>query len=279
MLAPEQQDAFFELVEHRILALANLYRMYAAAAFNAHYAGRDAARAEANAAAVELAFARDAALRERYDRVAGGKWAGMMDQTHIGYTSWDNPPADVMPAVARGAEALAVARPPEPEPEPVLAIPAADFVRAEGAGRFEWTRVAGLGPWGAAPLALPQGLPATSAADGVYLEYRFRVREKGDYTLELLLAPTLDTICSDGLRLGVSLDGGPVRELVLNLEPTNGAADTPPRAAWVRAVSENEARLSTRLDGVTSGEHRLRLYRIDDNVVAQALLLRRAEAQ
>src|SRR5690606_18960434 len=62
VLAPEQQDAFFELVEHRILALANLYRMYAADAFTAHYAGRDVARAEANAEAVELAFARDKAL-------------------------------------------------------------------------------------------------------------------------------------------------------------------------------------------------------------------------
>ena len=36
--------------------------------------------------------------------------------------------------------------------------------------------------------------------------------------------------------------------------------------------------MPTRLDGVTSGEHRLRLYRIDDNVVPQALLVRRAAA-
>jgi hypothetical protein len=51
---------------------------------------------------------------------------------------------------------------------------------------------------------------------------------------------------------------------------------SPARAAWVGAVSENEARLATRFDGVARGEHRLRLYRIDDNVVPQALLLRRA---
>jgi len=276
-LRADQQDAWFQLVEHRVLALANLYRMYAAAALNAHHAGYDMARAEANAAEVELAFARDAALRERYDRVAGGKWAGMMDQTHIGYTSWDNPPTDVMPAVLRGSAAFAAEPAPPAEPESVLAIPAADFARAEGGENFTWTRVPGLGAWGAAPLALPQGLPATSAADGVYLEYRFRVREQGDYALELLLAPTLDTIGSDGLRIGVSLDAGPVRELVLDLEPTNGAADTPARAAWVQAVIENEASVATRFDAVPAGEHRLRLYRIDDNVVPQALLVRRAD--
>jgi hypothetical protein len=277
-LRPDQQDAYFQLVEHRVLALTNLYRMYAAAAFNAHYAGRDAVRAEASAAEVELTFARDAALRERWDQMAGGKWAGMMDQTHIGYTSWDNPPVDVMPAVLRGPALLSASPSPEPKAEAVLAIAAADFASAEGGGKFTWTRVPGLGNWGAAPLALPQGLPPTTAADGVYLEYRFRVPETGDYSLALLLAPTLDTIGSDGLRIGVSLDGGPVRELVLDLEPTNGAADTPPRAAWVRAVSENEARLETRFDAMPAGEHRLRVYRIDDNVIPQALLVSRADA-
>ncbi|MGV3652445.1 MAG: hypothetical protein ACO1OK_13565, partial [Devosia sp.] len=49
-LRPDQQDAFFNLVEHRILALGNLYRMYSAVAWNHYYAGRDAGRAEANAA-------------------------------------------------------------------------------------------------------------------------------------------------------------------------------------------------------------------------------------
>src|SRR5690606_1425367 len=101
-LRPEQHDAFFQLVEHRVLALADLYRMYSAAAFNAEFAGRDPARAEANADAVELAFARDAALTERYHTIANGKWAGMMAQTHIGYTNWNEPPENTMPAVVRG---------------------------------------------------------------------------------------------------------------------------------------------------------------------------------
>ena len=202
----------------------------------------------------------------------------MMAQSHIGYTSWDNPPANVMPAVLRGTEALAAAppAPAEAEAELVFAAPAVQFARAEGGGRFEWTRVPGLGSWGAAPLALPQGLQPTGPDDGVYLEYPLRLREAGNYTVELLLAPTLETIGSAGLRIGLSLDGGPVRELAVQLEPTNGEANTPARAAWVNAVRENETSVSARFDGVTRGEHRLRLYRIDDNVVPQALLVRRA---
>ena len=278
-LRPEQQDAFFQLVEHRILALANLYRMYSAAAWNAHYAGRDAGRAEANAAEAERAFARDAALARRYHEIAGGKWAGMMAQTHIGYTAWNDPPADVMPPLVRGADLASVQPAPEPEREPDIlqAIPTALF-KGEGGGRFEWTRVPYLGRWGEAQLALPQGRPATAPADGVYLEYPLRLTEAGDYELVVQLVPTLDTIGDDGLRIGLSLDGGPVRELVVRLEPTNGQADTPPRAAWVKAVIDNMVELTARFDGLAAGEHRLRLYRIDDNVVPQAVLVRRTEA-
>ena len=203
----------------------------------------------------------------------------MMAQTHIGYTAWNDPPADVMPPLVRGADLASVQPAPEPEREPDIlqAIPIALF-KGEGGGRFEWTRVPYLGRWGEAQLALPQGRPATAPADGVYLEYPLRLPEAGDYELVVQLVPTLDTIGDDGLRIGLSLDGGPVRELVVRLEPTNGQADTPPRAAWVKAVIDNMVELPARFDGLAAGEHRLRLYRIDDNVVPQAVLVRRTEA-
>jgi hypothetical protein len=241
-LRPAQHDAFYQLVEHRILSFANLYRMYSAAAWNAHYAGRDAGRAEANAAEAERAFARDAALTRRYHEIAGGKWAGMMNQTHIGYTSWNDPPEDVMPALVRGAAAASAlpTEESEPEAEPVLAIPAAAYARAEGGGRFEWTRIADLGHWGAAPLALPQGLAATSPGDGVFLEYPFRLGEGGDYELEVHLVPTLDTIGRDGQRFGLQLDDGPVETVTVRLEPTGGGPDTPSMRAWYDVVIANQ---------------------------------------
>lgn len=278
-LSPEQQDAFFQLVEHRILALGNLYRLYAAVAQNRWFAGRNNAAAEAAAQAAERAFRRDAALAERYHRIAGGKWAHMMDQTHIGYTSWDAPPEDVMPPLLRGAE-LAAAEPIEEEDggtRPDIVIPAAAFTSAEGGRRFDWTRISALGPWGAAPLALPQGQPATSPADGVYLEYELLLEQAGDYEAELLLAPTLDTLGTDGLRIGLQVDDGPVRELVSRLEPTGGGPETPLMQAWYDAVIDNEISLTTTFKDLTKGAHRLRLYRIDDNVVPQAILFRRAD--
>ena len=46
-------------------------------------------------------FARDAALSDEYNhKLLNGKWDHMMDQTHIGYVTWNDPPVNVMPAVS-----------------------------------------------------------------------------------------------------------------------------------------------------------------------------------
>ncbi len=45
-------------------------------------------------------FKADAELSQYYNReMANGKWNHMMDQTHIGYTSWNPPPKNIMPEV------------------------------------------------------------------------------------------------------------------------------------------------------------------------------------
>ena len=46
-------------------------------------------------------FARDAELSDEYNhKLLDGKWNHMMDQTHIGYVRWNDPPVNVMPAVS-----------------------------------------------------------------------------------------------------------------------------------------------------------------------------------
>ena len=45
-------------------------------------------------------FERDAEISRYYNtQLAGGKWDHMMDQTHIGYTYWQEPPRNTMPRV------------------------------------------------------------------------------------------------------------------------------------------------------------------------------------
>jgi len=55
-------------------------------------------------------FAEDAALTRAWDEeIAGGKWRHFMDQTHLGYTTWQQPVANALPAVTE----LQVPAPPE----------------------------------------------------------------------------------------------------------------------------------------------------------------------
>jgi hypothetical protein len=96
---PKSADAaFFQLVWFPIQASANLNRLYIAAGRNRLYAAQGRMEAIAQADLVKTLFARDAELTRQHDAIEGGKWVHMMDQTHIGYTSWQQPDANIIPA-------------------------------------------------------------------------------------------------------------------------------------------------------------------------------------
>ncbi len=97
-LPTDRRDAFYEMVLFPVKACANLNELYVAAGLNGLYAQQG--RASANDLAVKVAelFQRDADLMADYNhKLAGGKWDHFMDQVHIGYTTWQDPPRSVMP--------------------------------------------------------------------------------------------------------------------------------------------------------------------------------------
>lgn len=100
-LPESHRPAFFQLVLFPIEACANLNEMYVAAGKNAYYAERGTASANFYADRVKELFVRDAELtRQFHEDLLGGKWNHMMSQTHIGYTYWQHPPLNRMPAVS-----------------------------------------------------------------------------------------------------------------------------------------------------------------------------------
>ncbi|MCE4536353.1 glycosyl hydrolase family 8 [Pelomonas sp. P7] len=284
-LPAEQLDAFFQLVEHPVLALANLYRLYEAVAWNRRLAAAGDVRANAFADAAEAAFRRDAAIAAQYHGLRGGKWNGMMLQTHIGYTSWQQPERDLMPAVQRlpGAapDAASVLAQLRRSPVPAsagLRIEATRFARAIPGRGLAWTAIPHLGPGEGAMVALPQRRSATTVADGVRLDYDVELPGGGDVALQLHLAPTLDTRNAGGIRVAVALDEQPPRELKLDLKPTPGPELSRSERDWARAVKDNDAVLTTSFSGIAPGRHVVRVWRLDDNLVLQALVLEPAPA-
>jgi len=99
-LPESARPAFFELVLHPIKASAIVSELYIAAGRNQLYARQGRASANYWADEARRLFASDAALTDEYNhKLLGGKWDHMMDQTHIGYTFWNEPPLNAMPAV------------------------------------------------------------------------------------------------------------------------------------------------------------------------------------
>ncbi|MGC8804013.1 MAG: glycosyl hydrolase 115 family protein, partial [Bacteroidales bacterium] len=92
------KDAFYQLVLHPIEACANLYKLYFAAAKNEWYYHQQRANTNRWADSVKIFFERDQQITDYYNKtLANGKWNHLMDQTHIGYTSWQQPDSNVIP--------------------------------------------------------------------------------------------------------------------------------------------------------------------------------------
>jgi len=112
-LPPERRDAFFQLVEHPVRAAGTLGELYATVQANRIHAAQGRADTNDLAARARALFAQDAAIAAEYHALGGGKWNHMMDQTHIGYTSWRDPATNIMPEVREialpAAPALGVA--------------------------------------------------------------------------------------------------------------------------------------------------------------------------
>ena len=93
-----QKDAFYQLILHPVEAVSNLYELYFSLAKNRLYAKQGRYATNAMAARVDSLFKRDAEITNYYNKImAGGKWDHMMDQTHIGYTIWQQPEQNIMP--------------------------------------------------------------------------------------------------------------------------------------------------------------------------------------
>lgn len=96
----ERQAAYFQLVLHPVLATANMTRLNIAIGKNRLYAQQGRATANSFGQLAKGYFAFDQNLKQRFDALNNGKWRHFMDQTHIGYTNWNNPEGDQLPALA-----------------------------------------------------------------------------------------------------------------------------------------------------------------------------------
>lgn len=98
-LSTAAQPSFFEMVLHPVKAGYILHQLYIATAKNNLWAGQGRVSAATQGNLAVSAFAADSALASTYHKLLNGKWNHMMDQTHIGYTTWQQPASNSMPGL------------------------------------------------------------------------------------------------------------------------------------------------------------------------------------
>jgi hypothetical protein len=99
-LPDNMKDAYYQLVKHPIEACSNLNDLYVTVAKNRLYAKQNRSVTNKLAQKAGQLYQNDAAITEYYhNEVSGGKWNNMMNQTHIGYTYWQQPEKNSMPEV------------------------------------------------------------------------------------------------------------------------------------------------------------------------------------
>jgi hypothetical protein len=232
---------------------------------------------------VQRRFDRDAGLRRIYEHdIAGGKWTSMMAQTHIGYTGWQQPDTNVLPATQRLPADARLVSAASPAPLPAcdtpaaahgfvecgggVAIEAGHYARAVDGDGVHWTTIPHLGRTLSAVAALPATAPdSTPRANGPRLEYPLWLRAAGPVRVRVTVSPSLDFRGGHGLRFGVSLGDEPPRVVTIGLDPTPGSAGF---AAWEKAVSDN-AYVAISTHAARAGAQTLKLWRIDPGVVFQ----------
>ncbi|MDR1406786.1 MAG: glycosyl hydrolase 115 family protein [Tannerella sp.] len=216
LLPSEYRDAFDELVLFPINGTCNLYEMYYALALNRKYAAVYDMRANAFADKVKECFSRDSILTTHYNKdIADGKWAHQMDQQRIGYTSWNNPPVNIMPRI----QYVYREEPDEKvftEKDGYVSVEAHHFARAKAGDHIRWEIIPNLGRTGSGVTTFPQSV-YPRPDETVHLEYDMQTTSPGgDIEVQVFLAPTLNFNANKGLRYALSFDGGEETEVNFN---------------------------------------------------------------
>ncbi|KAH8667818.1 hypothetical protein BGZ61DRAFT_364987 [Ilyonectria robusta] len=99
-LPQDTQIPFFEMVLHPVLAGKTVVELYIKAALNAWHHSQRRTSTDRLAKDVNDLFAQDAEITDRYHSLKDGKWDPILNQTHIGYTFWNEPPVNAMPNVS-----------------------------------------------------------------------------------------------------------------------------------------------------------------------------------
>ena len=287
-LPAEYKDAFFELVLHPVQAFENLHQLYYAVALNKMFATQKNILANQWADKAKQFYINDSLLSLRYNKkIANGKWSHMMDQTHIGYTYWQQPPSNKIPELIyispesaqaestkidladNTAESLIPKNSASNiffENNGYVSIGAINFTKAINSGSIKWKPIAGIGKLGSGITSFPVTASTKLNSSSPHIEYDFYCNDKDSLNLLTYFSPTLNFHNSaNGLQFAVSIDNETPQVVSLNKE------DNSP--AWNNWVANNIIIKTTKHFISQQGWHTVKYWMIDPGIILQKLVV------
>ena len=289
-LPKESRDAFYQLVLHPTKASGIVNELYIAAARNRFYAKLGDGRANQYATRVRELFKQDAELSEYYNRkLAGGKWNHMMDQTHIGYTSWQQPNSNVMPAVTEvtntvaAKDALAKPRkatfkkPELPkgwqghiEADGYVSIEAEHFTEKTDTATARWEILPDHGRTLSAMTIFPVTAPAVIPAQSPSLEYQMWLSTTGKVEVTSILSPCLNFSPEREVRVAVSFDSE-TPQIITVVPKTYTAGDG--NRDWEESARNSVRKVKSTHTITSPGSHTFKVWMVDPAVVLQKIVV------
>jgi hypothetical protein len=274
----------------------NLNELYVAVAKNRMLASENNIAANKYADEAKGFYKTDSLLSYQYNHeLANGKWNHMMDQTHIGYTYWQQPRFNKMPEVkyvsdnAKKDESVkidvkdktAVNLIPKDakgnifyEKNGYVSIEAANYSKAVNKPaspadrQIKWKVIPGIGKDGDGVTTFPVTADEKTLTNGnPYLQYEVYVYDTGTVKLDAYFSPTLNfENDSLGLQYAISIDNEKPQIISINKDDKN-------ERTWGKWVSNNIITKTTQHEISKSGRHIIKYWMISPAVILQKIVL------
>ena len=283
----DAQDAFYQLVYYPAVASAGVAMMYNAATMG-------------DSLTVCDLMEKDKRLTDYYNKqLAGGKWDGMMQDNHIGYTQWSIPKENRHPmSLGYKVDYPLLYSFANPSMEYSISAMDYDSISYYKYPAYSWMPMWGLGRGKGCMGAYDVMKEYPADGSGPKLEYDIDLTDEGKVAIGIL--PTQDVVPSRGLRLGVQIDDQPMQVVDArqglhdefgeytpkNLAQSKVLKPLPPHnnlllSGWRNGhkmlrrdeVFDNIRWLEVNFPGVTSGKHRLKLIMIDPEIVVESIVV------
>ena len=280
---------FFNWYLHPVKACSNLQHLYTAVARNKEAYENKWQVANEYADKAQQFYINDSLITAEYHSIAHGKWNHMMDQTHIGYTYWQQPPRQRMPVVRYVPKDSIVPKPNAAFPEIRVAttprgitghvfleqngfvsIDANHYTRAHSSNGIIWKVLADHGKTGSAITTLPvtsdEQKPGNNSP---HLQYDVYVYDTGSVKLNLHFSPTLNFHNTDmGLQYAISIDDENPQIISINSEDHNTGA-----GIWSTWVSNSIIIKTTTHRLPKAGKHTIKYWMVHPGVILQKLVM------